>query len=243
MSDYFRLEVGQGVKSERGIWYKNIQSLGIGGNAITFLVQCTSGMCKGILFALKVFRVISREERKHKFLAERDFLEESCSHPAIMRVFDTGVFVNEDGEFPFVVTEYLPFTLADKMRSRSATTVEKVSYTLQLLSALVYLDSLPVPVVHRDIKPKNIFLKGQSCVLGDFGLMKFIDKNDEVDREIFKESVGPGMPYYYRTPDLIAYARYESSISTKSDVFQLGLVVAELFTGRNQRLHLLMATC
>jgi len=55
----------------------------------------------------------------------------------------------------------------------------------------------------------------------------------EPDREIFKESVGPGMPFFYRTPDLIAYAKGEADITPKSDVFQLGLVVAELFTGRN----------
>ena len=41
------------------------------------------------------------------------------------------------------------------------------------------------------------------------------------------------MPFFYRTPDLIAYARNERDISPKSDVFQLGLVLAELFTGRN----------
>lgn len=102
-----------------------------------------------------------------------------------------------------------------------------------MLSALVYLDNLNPSIVHRDIKPKNIFLKGPSCVLGDFGLLKIIDGEEEIDREIFKESVGPGMPYYYRTPDLIAYANNKARVSTKSDVFQLGLVIAELFTGRN----------
>jgi serine/threonine protein kinase len=92
---------------------------------------------------------------------------------------------------------------------------------------------LPTPVVHRDIKPKNIFLKGQSFVLGDFGLIKLLNGHDEADHNIFKESVGFGMPYFYRTPDLIAYGKRESGITTKSDVFQLGLVAIELFTGRN----------
>jgi serine/threonine protein kinase len=63
--------------------------------------------------------------------------------------------------------------------------------------------------------------------------MKLLDGSVEPDREIFKESVGPGMPFFYRTPDLIAYAKGEADITPKSDVFQLGLVVAELFTGRN----------
>jgi hypothetical protein len=37
----------------------------------------------------------------------------------------------------------------------------------------------------------------------------------------------------YRTPDLVAYAKGEADITTKSDVFQLGLVLTELFTGSN----------
>jgi len=234
MSDFFKLDIGQSVQSDREIWYRNIQILGTGGNAITHLVLCTSGIHNGIPFALKVFRVISREERKEKFLAEREFLEDDCAHPSIMRVFDSGMFRDSSGnEYPFVITEYLPFTLADKIRSQDASMAEKISYVLQLLSVLDYLSKLPVPVVHRDIKPQNIFLKGLSCVLGDFGLMKLIDGELEVDREIFKESVHPGMPYFYRTPDLIDYANNETDISTKSDVFQLGLVAAELFTGRN----------
>ncbi len=233
MADYFNLDIGQSVESERGIWYRNIQFLGAGGNAVTFLVLCTSGSHRGVLFALKVFRVISSDERRRKFLEEREFLESQCDHPSILRVFDTGVFSQGVDEYPFVVSEYLPFTMADRIRQRTATIVEKLSYTLQQLSALEYLDTLPNPIVHRDIKPHNMFLKGQSCVLGDFGLMKLIESEEESDREIFKESMLPGMPRFYRTPDLVAYANNVTGISTKSDVFQLGLVVAELFTGRN----------
>ncbi len=87
---------------------------------------------------------------------------------------------------------------------------------------------------------KGIFLVKETAsnftntvMKGDFGLMKVLDGSEEVDREIFKESVGVGMPYYYRTPDLVAYANNKAPISTKSDVFQLGLVITQLFTGRN----------
>ena len=38
-------------------------------------------------------------------------------------------------------------------------------------------------IVHRDIKPSNIFIKGHSCVLGDFGLMK--EKLAEMAVQIF----------------------------------------------------------
>ena len=41
------------------------------------------------------------------------------------------------------------------------------------------------------------------------------------------------MPARYRSPDQVSYLRGESGLTTQSDVFQLGLVLAELFTGRN----------
>lgn len=236
VADSIFFEVGKGIKSASGVWYNNVQTLGAGGNAVTFLVKAGSGQNYGVLFALKVFRKLSDPQRREAFLKEVGFLQ-TCDHPSVMRVFDSGLFVAyEDGkkrEHPFVVAEYLPTTLSDVIRGRRATVPEKVSYSLQLLSALAYLSSLKPQVVHRDIKPQNIFLKGHSCVLGDFGLMKLLDGGEEMGREIFKESAQPGMPFYYRTPDLVAYVKREAALTTKSDVFQLGLVLAQLFTGWN----------
>lgn len=232
MTDYIKFDVDQGIKAASGEWYRCVQLLGAGGNAVTFLVLCSSGPNTGVLFALKVFRKLSEPHRRKRFLEEVDFLLH-CSHPALMRVYDRGVFIDDDDEFPFVVAEYLPQRLYDVMRTSAATTMQKISYSLQLLSALTYLQNLDPSVVHRDIKPQNIFVKGGSCVLGDLGLMKLLDGNAETDRDIFKESIGPGMPFFYRTPDLIAYAKQESDITPKSDVFQLGLVLAELFSGKN----------
>jgi len=232
MADYIHIDPGQGLKSITHNWYKCVQHLGTGGNAVTYLVLCTSSENKGVFFALKIFRKLSQPARRERFLKEVEFLF-SCDHPALMQVADSGVFNTANGAFPFVVAEYLPQRLFEVIRADEATTAQKLSYVLQLLSALAYLASLNPKVIHRDIKPQNVFVKGRSCVLGDFGLMKLVDGNVEPDREIFKESVGPGMPFFYRTPDLIAYAKGEADITPKSDVFQLGLVIAELFTGRN----------
>jgi serine/threonine protein kinase len=229
MADSFFLAVGQSVQSESAAWYRNMQVLGTGGNAVTFLVVATSGAYRGVPFALKVFRRLSKPERREAFLSEVRFLQ-TCNHPSIMRVFDTGVFQQEH---PFFVAEYLPDTLRNVLRAGQASVVVKVSYALQLLSALAYLERLNPAVVHRDIKPQNVFVKGRSCVLGDFGLIKHVDAESHEDREVFKESVGAGMPFRYRTPDQVAYLNGESALTPKSDVFQLGLVLAELFTGRN----------
>lgn len=236
MSDALFLPPGKALQAATGAWYRIVQRLGAGGAAVTYLVVCTEGANTGILFALKIFRRLSKPERREAFLKEVQFLK-AQNHPAVMRVFDEGLFTyHVDGvqnEYPFVVAEYLPQTLYLVIRSGSADVAERISMAAQLLAALVFLEKSTPQAVHRDIKPQNIFVKGRACVLGDFGLMKLLDGADEEDKEVLKESIGPGMPFYYRTPDLVAYAKNEASLSIKTDVFQLGLVLAELFTGRN----------
>lgn len=228
MTDYFTFEAGKGIQADSGTWYRAIELLGVGGNSATFLAYCTSPPQKGLLFAIKVFRKLSKPERKKTFLEEAKFLRD-CEHPAVMRVYDEGTYYDDN---PFAVVEYLPRTLAEVMRARCGI-LEKVSFSLQLLSALDYLSTQEPPVVHRDIKPANVFIKGGSCVLGDFGLMKRISETDQDDKAMMKESIGPGMPYYYRTPDLVHYLNGEAPLTTKSDVFQLGLLLTQLFTGWN----------
>ena len=222
------LEIGQGIFANSKSWYKVIQWLGKGGNAVTYLVLCSEGSNRGNFFALKFFYRLSDPDRRQNFLAEIDFLK-GCCHPSIMQIFDEGIYSNGENEYPYVVTEYLPTTL-QQLDYKSLNLCDKLSITIQLLSGLVHLNSLEPPVVHRDIKPANIFLKGRSCILGDFGLLKRIDGQSELDREVFKQSVGPGMPFRYRTPDLVDYANNVHPLTTKTDVFQLGLVIAELFT-------------
>lgn len=236
MSDALYLDPGKSLKSTTDAWYRIVQQLGAGGNAVTYLVVSTSGPHKGILFALKIFRRLSKPERRESFLKEVEFLKHQ-EHPAIMRIFDEGVFhyrvAGEENEYPFVVAEYLPQTLYHVIRSGNTDVAQRLTMAVQLLSALSFLEQSRPQAVHRDIKPQNIFVKGHSCVLGDFGLMKLLDDGNDEDREVFKESIGPGMPFFYRTPDLVAYAKNEAPLTVKTDVFQLGLVLAELITGWN----------
>lgn len=161
-------------------------------------------------------------------MREINFLR-TCQHPSVLTVFDEGLHLDK---YPFAVFEYLPRTLAEEITSGTSFLL-RVEYSLHLFSALNYLSRQDPPAVHRDIKPKNIFVKGGSCVLGDFGLMKHRRADDRIDKEFFKKSIGPGMPQRYRTPDLVSYLKGGPPPTPKSDVFQLGLVLAELFAGQN----------
>ncbi len=179
---------------------------------------------------MKIFRRLSKPEWRENFQEEIKFLQ-GRDHPAVMRVYDEGLYLEQH---PFVVAEYLPSTLGTEMKSRPKM-VEKIAYALQMLSALEYLASDDVSVVHRDIKPENIFIKGGSCGVGDFGLIKRTksSRDPEFDKDLVQASVGPRMPRSYRTPDLVAYLQGGPDPTVNSDVYQLGLVLAELFGGAN----------
>lgn len=226
-------------------YYRVIQELGNGGNSAVYLVEATSGSNRGVLFAMKVFTKIGDPTRLARFLQEVKVLQE-YTHPAIMRVYDTGIVAGErDGEavaYPFLIADYLPQTLRSVMLSGTFPMASKLAFCLQMLSGLAYLSSLNPQIVHRDIKPENIFVKGQSFILGDFGLIKSLTvpavgdeaaaaAETEGDTAFIMDSIGPRLPRFYRTPDLVNYCRNKGNITTKSDVYQLGLVVAEVFTG------------
>lgn len=226
MGEPYHLEDDQGVESVNNEWYSNLQFVGEGGNAVTYLVVQTEGDVRGNPFALKIFKHTEDEERLERFIDELSFLRDA-SHPSILRYQDAGTYKG----YPFLVSEYLPQTLGTVYGPEIQMT-EKLSYSIQLLSALVHLSNLDPPVIHRDIKPANIFLKAGSCVLGDFGLMKRVDGAGD-ESGVWQESTEAALPHFYRSPDLVKYASEEQSLTPKSDVFQLGLVLAELYTGWN----------
>jgi len=231
------VELGTRFSSRTGIHYKVVDRLGDGGNSTVYLALDASSENRGVLFALKVFANVADEERLERFLAENEVLRK-LSHPAMMKVYDNGLYKcappsGEITKYPFIVAEYLPRTMRSAISAGDLSLAEKLACSLQLLSVLQYLASRQPAIIHRDIKPENIFLKGRSCVLGDFGLMKVMTALGDDDRTVIKESTGPGMPKFFRTPDLVAYARRETGLTPASDVFQLGLVLAELFTGHN----------
>ena len=214
--------------SWRDITYEAIGNAGAGGIGKVSFALATNGPNKGVLFAVKVFSPDSPEKErwKHAFMREVHVLRD-CNHPAIVRIFDEGVL--GDGR-PFFVMERLSGTLSGAMKARLLDETTNVSIVMQLLSALDYLSRRDPYVVHRDIKPKNIFLKAGTCVLGDFGLV-FQDVAPPATGR--PEGAIPAMAQIYRTPELVEYQITGKKPPPASDVFQLGLVAAELFTGKN----------
>lgn len=222
--DGFYLELYRSVHATDN-WFKNLKFLGKGGNGTAFLVMATDGPLRGGLFALKVFHMLSSERRQERFLEEAKFLK-SSNHPNLMKQLDEGVYSGH----PFVVQDYMPKTLHREQDGKPIEFGKALLYSCQLLSALQSLHSQNF--IHRDIKPQNIFVDNLNIYLGDFGLLKKLEiESDEEDIEDFNGYFA--MPKYYRTPELVAYAKREAGLDLRSDIFQLGLVIAQMFTGKN----------
>lgn len=70
-------------------------------------------------------------------------------------------------------------------------------------------------ILHRDIKPDNIFLNQDLRVkIGDFGISKILDESEEVAQSVI------GTPFYF-SPELAK----QQSYGEKSDVWALGCLL------------------
>ncbi len=96
-----------------------------------------------------------------------------------------------------------------------------VRYFLEVLSALGRLHA--EGVVHRDIKPQNVFVDGQGrAVLGDLGIAKAAAAAGETQKGEM-----PGTPLYMAPEQSLSL-----EITTRTDLFSLGLSLYRVLSGR-----------
>jgi serine/threonine-protein kinase len=232
--DSFYLSHLQSVRSDIGEYYLNQRFVGKGGNGTAFLVTCTSGEHQGMQFALKVFHKVSDQRRRDRFLEEVKHYQ-TLNHPALLSIYDTGTYTSGDREYPFAVVDYVPENLESivGVGTPRLTRLEALRYVYNVASGVAYLHSQKNPIVHRDIKPANILVHGQSARLGDLGLAKVL-MADGGKEEADEVAAYAAMPFFHRTPELVAIARGEQvDLSPASDIYQLGLVLYRSLTGFN----------
>jgi len=159
---------------------------------------------------------------RRRFAVERRALAR-LDHPNVARFLDAGV--TADG-LPYVVMEAVFGEPIDAWCDRRRRPVAARLALFRTVCAAVAAVHASL-VVHRDLKPGNILVTADGTVkLLDFGIAKLLDsEGEEADRT---RTASRLLTPAYASPE---QARGEP-VTTASDVYSLGVLLAELLTGR-----------
>jgi eukaryotic-like serine/threonine-protein kinase len=199
--------------------------IGRGGMGEVWLAQRSDGRFEG-KFALKFLETYSpspvaldRFRREGRLLAR-------LTHPHIARLIDAGV--TGSGR-PYLILEYVQGKRIDDYCARRALGVEaRVRLILDVLGALAHAHSNLI--IHRDIKPTNILVteEGEAKLL-DFGIAKLVGSESGSDAD----SAATRIEDVAFTPEYAAPEQIlGESPSTATDVYQMGVLIFALLTGR-----------
>jgi serine/threonine-protein kinase len=206
--------------------YRLIQRLGAGGMGEVYLAE--HRMLKRPC-AIKLIhpqqagdpQVLARFELEVRMTAR-------LSHWNTVEVFDFGR--TDDGTFYYVM-EYLPgLSLEDLLQRHGPLPAERVVHLLrQVCQGL--REAHAIGLIHRDIKPGNVFAAQRGGLydvakLLDFGLVKPLA--EKASARLTQDGGISGTPLYM-SPE---QARGLRSVDARSDIYSLGAVAYALLTGR-----------
>ncbi|MCR9246360.1 MAG: serine/threonine protein kinase [bacterium] len=161
----------------------------------------------------EVRRAVLSELEQVKYFAQVD-------HPNLVQIEDRG---EVDG-IPFLVMQFAGSeTLRDRLPSEPGVPDaerrdELLRYFLQACRGVAALHERSL--VHFDLKPANVFLKGPVARVGDYGLSKLVTHSRG------SLTMGRGTPYYM-APEML-----QRRGDQRSDVYSLGVMLYEILCGQ-----------
>jgi len=223
MSGADRLKDGQAFGR-----YQIVRLIGEGGMGSVY-EAIHIGLKKRFAIKTLLASLAQVEEARLRFLREGEAAA-TINHPNVVAVTDVGT----EGGVPYLVMEYLEGeTLGDLLAARGKLpTDEAVGLLLPIIAAVAA--GHDAGVIHRDLKPPNIFLaRGRYGELTpkvlDFGVSKFAreDRSAAITQTMSVLGTAP-----YMSPE---QARGAKRVEFASDQYALGLILYEMLTG--QRAH------
>ncbi len=222
--------------------YRLIAELGVGGMGVTYRAWDTKA---GLPVVVKMPRreVRSDSEAMQRFAREIDAML-AVPHEDIVPITDHG----DDDGCPFVVMRFLPGgSLADyRRRDEAGNAIRNPPGMLHfwLPGVAAALDHIHAKgMLHRDVKPGNIFLDGfLKPYLGDFGIAKVVDESGGLQKEqtLTATKMAVGTPEYM-APELF---KPRSKPDGRVDQYALAVTVYEMLSGekpfKGDRAHIIV---
>src|SRR6202050_4825197 len=203
--------------------YRILEEIGLGGMGVVYKAEDTR---LGRLVALKFLP----EHMAADSIALQRFRREarsasSLNHPNICTIYDIDVFEGRE----FIVMEYLDGkTLATYIAGRRAVGTELVTKLgMPIAEALAAAHSKGV--IHRDIKPGNIFVTESGLVkVLDFGVAKLVQESDKTAVTTLTETNTITGTLPYMSPEQLR----GESLDARSDIYALGVALYEIATSQ-----------
>jgi serine/threonine protein kinase/alpha-tubulin suppressor-like RCC1 family protein len=201
--------------------YELIREIGRGGMAIVYLMRERE---TGIERAVKVIHTkhLDDEEALARFDREARLVAQ-LQHPNIVATHSVRWI--ESVGFGLVMDHVPGRTLKEMLRDGPRIGFDQATCILSDIAAALSF-AHERGIVHRDVKPENIFIDEVSgrALLADFGIARSVSKDTQ---QLTLAGVAIGTPTYMAPEQIDG-----SIVDARSDLYSLGLVGWEVLTGR-----------
>jgi len=197
--------------------YEIVQPLGKGGMGLVY--KARDRELKEVV-AVKVLRSERTEELARRFVAEIRFARK-VRHPNVCAIHEYG----QDGHLRFIIMEFVEGLDLKQLIRRQGPfpPLEALETATQVAAGLSAVHA--AGIVHRDLKTTNIMRDSKGVIrLMDFGIAKQYDSDSASGATATGQILGTPE---YMSPE---QARGEK-VDARSDIYALGVVLYELFTG------------
>ena len=196
--------------------YRIVAALGGGGTSLVHRAAVAGG---GPDVALKELRpqFAADPTVRRRFLREAE-LARKLAHSGIVGVLDSG----EEGGVPYLVMELMAGETLRARLQREGKLAMDAAWPIFVDVARALDHAHAQGVIHRDVKPENIFLEATGAKLGDFGNARVVSV-----ASVTGTSLTWGTPEYV-APEMFMRGRADP----RADFYALGVVFYEMLTGR-----------
>ncbi|KAJ0398139.1 hypothetical protein P43SY_004336 [Pythium insidiosum] len=196
---------------------QDVRLIGSGGHGVVYLVKYRQSR---LLASKRLIRDHITREKTRQLVAEIKLVAK-LEHPNIVQFVGAAWTTECDLQALF---EYMP---NGDLRTHLDKTIEqewsdeKLQITVDIVEALVYVHSFSPPLVHRDLKSRNVLLSAEMRgKLSDFGVSRFQSENQTM-------TAGVGTSRWL-APEVITGSCGE--YNQACDIYSFGVLLSELDT-------------
>jgi serine/threonine-protein kinase len=157
------------------------------------------------------------QEHLRRFKSEAQALAR-LAHQNIVRIYD---YDDRSEDFPFIVMEFVEGGSLRQLLDpdQPMAPARAVGLVRQVLAGLAATHR--IGVIHRDIKPGNILMRGDQALIADFGIARIADKRSTMVGTVIGTA-------HYMAPEQLMGAE----VDHRADIWSTGVLLYQMLTGR-----------